>query len=156
MKKILLSFIIVLVSVSASLSAIPASDVSSESIAALLYGNGYSAYVDEDGDVTVEDQYGMDYWIIPYADENRIWIQSGWSAADDVKSSDANRIVNECNNNLFLIRCSYSSMYRTFYCDYDFCYSDSGFDDALLISIIDYFFSQADIYTDYLIGEGMI
>lgn len=156
MKKILLSFIIVLVSVSASLSAIPASDVSSESIAALLDGNGYSAYVDEDGDVTVEDQYGMDYWIIPYADENRIYIQSGWIAADGVKSNDANRAVNECNSSFYLVRCFYEPMYGTFYCDYDFYYPEAGFDDALFMSIINIFFEQADIYTDYLIGEGMI
>ena len=156
MKKIIVFVFAFFALSSASLFAMSAADVSSDSIVALLADNGYAAYIDGEGDVAVEDQYGMEYWIIPYPYENRIWIQSGWGAADDVKSSDANRVVNECNNNLFLIRCSYSPMYRTFYCDYDFCYSDSGFDDSLLLSIIDDFFSQADIYTDYLIGEGMI
>lgn len=47
-------------------------------------------------------------------------------------------------------------MYRTFYCDYDLYYGEDGLDDALFVSIMQTFFEQADIYTDYLIGEDAI
>ena len=155
MRKIIL-LLVAAFSFISPLFAISSDDVSAESIVSLLSDNGFSSYIDEDGDVTVEDQYGMEYWIMLFPEEGRLWIQSGWGASADVKSADANRIVNECNNSLYLIRCSYDPMYRTFYCDYDFYYHESGIDDGLLVSIISIFFDQADVYTDYLIGEGAI
>ena len=155
MKKICIAIFLLFASLS-SLLAIPSGEISSESLALLLSDNGCTAYVDEEGDVTVEDQYGMEYWIMHFPSERRIWIQSGWAAADGVRNADASRLVNECNNLLLLIRCFYSSMYRTFYCDYDLYYGEDGLDDALFVSIMQTFFEQADIYTDYLIGEDAI
>ena len=156
MKKIfsLISLLVVLVAVPAF--ALSPEEITSENLVAILSDNGYTAYVDEDGDTAVEDQYGMVYYMISYPEENRLWIQAGWTASDEVRSNDANRMVNECNSSLFLIRCFYDSMYRTFYCDYDLYYPESGLDDGFLISIIEEFFSQADLYTDYLIGEGAL
>ena len=153
MRRLLLVSALIAAAVS-GLSAIPAEDVSSESIIALLSERGYDSYADQDGDAVVTDQYGMEYWIIAYPEEHRLWIQSGWLAADDISSRDAYSLVNESNRNLLFARCWYEPMARTFYCDYDLMYSDAGIDDDLLIALIEEFFSAADWYTDYLIGEG--
>ena len=87
------------------LSAIPAENVSADSILSLLLERGYDAALDADGDVAVYDQYGMEYWIIAYPDENRIWIQSCWLAADGITSREAYSLVNESNRNLLFARC---------------------------------------------------
>ena len=138
------------------LSAIPAENVNADSILSLLLERGYDAALDADGDVAVYDQYGMEYWIIAYPEENRIWIQSCWLASDDITSREAYGLVNESNRNLLFARCWYEPMVRTFYCDYDLMYPADGLDDDLLISMVNNFFLAADWYTDYLLGEGAI
>ena len=70
-----------------SLPAMTAEEVTPENLAAALSAAGYEAYIDADGDAAVLDQYGMEYWIISYPEENRLWIQRGWAAADGISSS---------------------------------------------------------------------
>ena len=155
MKRVAIVLVLMLCAVS-SLFAVAAEDVSSENIATMLSEAGYNAWVDVEGDVTVTDQYGMEYWIMAYPEENRLWIQSGWTAADEITSRDAYNLVNESNRNLFFARCWYEPVSRTFYADYDFLYPSSGLDADFLASFLEEFFLAADIFTDYLIGEGAL
>lgn len=155
MKRVAIVLVLTLCAVS-SLFAVSAEDVSSESIATMLSEAGYNAWIDEEGDVTVTDQYGMEYWIMAYPEENRLWIQSGWTASDEITSKDAYSLVNESNRNLFFARCWYEPMSRTFYADYDLLYPSSGLDADFLASFLEEFFLAADIFTDYLIGEGAL
>ena len=138
------------------LAAMSGEEVNAENLTALLSDAGYESYIDEDGDTAFKDQYGMEYWIIAYPEENRIWIQSCWLASDDITSREAYGLVNESNRNLLFARCWYEPMVRTFYCDYDLMYPADGLDDDLLISMVNNFFLAADWYTDYLLGEGAI
>ena len=139
-----------------SLPAMTAEEVTPENLAAALSAAGYEAYIDADGDAAVLDQYGMEYWIISYPEENRLWIQRGWAAADGISSSTAYSLMNESNRQMQLIRSFYEPMSRIFCCDYDLYYPASGLDDAFFVSIMEAFFAQAGFLTDYLIGEGAI
>ena len=140
----------------AALSALDADDVTSVNLVTLLSDAGYAASVDEDGDVEVQDQYGMSYYIIIYPDECRLWIQGGWYASGRMDSITAFRLMNECNSNMVMIRGFYEPMAHTFYCDYDMYYSEIGLDDALFIDVVEAFFAQADWFTDYLLSENAI
>ena len=155
MKRNALIFILIFISAS-SLFALSKEEINSENIASLLLDAGFKAYVDDEGDVTVHDEYDMKYWIIHYPEENMLFIQSGWNAKDGIDSEKAYPLVNESNRTLFLIRCWYDPVSRAFYADYDFHYPKEGLNDALLIDILAIFFESSDEYTDYLIGENAI
>ncbi len=154
MKKALIVISILLAAVS-PLFALDAEDVTAENIASILKNAGLDAEVDEEGDVAITDQYDYLYWIIAYPEEKRLWIESGWPAYGDVSTSDAARIVNDANSNLIMLRAWYEPVPGTFYADYDFFYSDI-LDEDLLVEVVEFFLTQADVYTDYLISEEVI
>lgn len=154
--KRLIVFLMLTITVLTPLLALDAEEITPENIAVLLTEAGIHAYVDEEDDVTVTDQYGINYWIVSYPEENRLWIQSGWTAADGVTTKDAAVLCNEANNVLIMLRCWYEPLLRTFYADYDLFYPEAGVDNELLIRIVEEFLIKADIYTDYLVGEGAI
>ena len=86
MKRNALIFILIFISAS-SLFALSKEEINSENIASLLLDAGFKAYVDDEGDVTVHDEYDMKYWIIHYPEENMLFIQSGWNAKDGIDMS---------------------------------------------------------------------
>ena len=136
------------------LFALTVGEITSESIVSLLSEAGYVSYVDEDGDVAFEDQYGMVYYIIHVPEDHRLWIQCSWYASDSIDSITAFRLMNECNSNLSIVRGWYEPMAHSFYWDYDLMYGEAGIEDALLVSVVDAFVQQSDILTDFLISEG--
>ena len=131
--------------------------VTSESLVSILQGAGYEAFVDEEGDASFYDQYEMLYWATPdYPEENSIYIQSGWSATENVTSDEAYKIANEGNRQVFTIRCFYEPLTRTFYTDYTLRYPETELDEEVFLRTVESFLSEADTYTDYLIGEGAL
>lgn len=145
MKRLILALILLTVTIISTYS------ISPDEIAAML--PEYGAYVDEDGDVSFNDQYGMEYWIATdYPEEGMLYIQSGWIAAPDVTSAKAYELVNESNRTMFLIRCYYEPLSRSFYADYLMPYNEN-MDAALLSATVEDFLEECDIFTDYLIGE---
>ncbi len=137
------------------LAAMSGEEVNAENLTALLSDAGYESYIDEDGDTAFKDQYGMEYWIIcGYPEENCLYIQSGWSASPETVSETAFKLANEGNRTMFTARCYYEPMERAFYADYTLRYSDAGIDDAALLSTVEAFLSDSDVFTDFLIGEG--
>ena len=146
--------IMVLLLIVSPLFALTVDEVTSENIVSLLSEAGYFAYVDEDGDVAFEDQYGMVYYIIHIPEEQRLWIQCSWYASDSIDSITAFWLMNECNSNLSIVRGWYVPIEHSFYWDYDLMYGDAGLDASLLVSVIDAFVFQSDILTDFLISEG--
>lgn len=155
MKRLILIIFIVFLSLS-SVSALPTADVNSENLVTILKEAGYKASIDQDGDVELLDQYDMRYWICSIPEEHRLYMQSGWNAAANISSEKAYALVNEGNRTQYLIRSWYEPLMRTFYSDYDFIYSENEFDEDLFLQMVEDFLYQADIYTDYLIGEGAL
>lgn len=152
MRKILTT--IVLLAASLPLLALSCDDISSENLVSLLEDAGYTARVDEEGDVEFEDSYGMVYYIVHVPSERRLWIQCGWYASDWVDSSSAFRLMNECNSSLTVVRGWYEPLSHSFFWDYDLLYSEAGLDDDLFIYAVASFVRQSDILTDFLISEG--
>ena len=149
-----ITIIVLLLLLACPLFALSTDEITSENLVSLLSDAGYAAYVDEDGDVAFEDQYGFVYYMIHIPEDRRLWIQCSWYASDSIDSITAFRLMNECNANLAIVRGWYVPIDHTFFWDYDLLYGESGLDEGLLVSVIDAFIQQSDILTDFLISEG--
>ena len=154
MKRRILLVAALIVLAAMPLLALPAEDVNAENLVSILTGNGYEAWIDDDGDVMFRDQYDLKYWIIIDPSSHRMLLQSGWSGGD-LTNQRAVQMMNECNNEFIMLRCYHRTFSGGLIIEYCFQYSDAGLDEKAFILAVEGFLDEADTFTDYLIAEGI-
>lgn len=154
-KKILLISTILIIAL-APLFALDADEITSEALASLLTSAGYSATVDDYGDVGFMDSWGIYYWVLHFPAEREIVFQSAWAASENLGAGRAWQKANEANGSFSLIRAWYEPFANAFYVDYELLYPESGLDEALFLRAVSEFVNAAAAFSANLESEGAL